>query len=178
LPFAIRNGLGLKWGATLRVARGEIKIDQARSETREYTPSVSTGEHDLVRRGDLRLIANEPAWKIDNMIRRDDFPVAALIIGQRKFWLREDIEAYLRGDEMPERTENELGDLYVSASQAAEILGLHAHRVSASDVKDLPEPVFKGKNTHLWRRSDIEAFKEVRKRQGLHGGRRRFPKSR
>ena len=181
-PFAglgaIHRGLNLGWDAILRVARGEISIDEVRAEAPEYVPSVSTGEHDLVRRGDIRLIAGEPGWKIDHMIRRDDFPVAALVIGQRKFWLREDVEAYLRGEELPERTENELGHLYVNATQAAEILGLHAHRVSASDVSNLPEPVFKGTKTHLWRRADIEAFKKERERQGLRGGRRRYPKSR
>lgn len=173
-PLAIRHGLSLVWGATVEVARGDITLAEAKRHEFRHTRSVSTGEHNLVRKADIALIAGKHPTVARLMTYKPDFPTPVIVIGNRRYWLREDIDAYLAGEEVPERTENELGDLYVNTRQAAAIIGVRME--GFHHLRKLPEPVFKGHADRLWRRSDIEAFKNERERLGVRRGRRGFPK--
>lgn len=173
-PQSIRMGLNLLWRTVVEIVRGEITIEEAKKDEFRHTRSFSTGEHDLVRRMDIAIIAGKHPSIADKMTHRHDFPTTVLVIGNRRYWLREDIEAYVAGEPFPERTENELGHLYVNRQQVAAMLGVRSD--SINKLRNMPEPVFKAQADRLWRRSDIEAFKKERERLGVRRGRRGFPK--
>lgn len=175
VPLSIRMGLNLRWATIVEVARGEISIDKAKKDEFRHQGSASTGEHDLVTRMDVALITGKHPGVVHAMTRRDDFPTAVLVMGGRhRYWLREDVEAYLAGQEVPERTENELGDLYVNVEQVAEIVGVSPSSIDR--LRNIPAPVFRGRSARLWRRSDIEAFKKERERAGVRRGKRAVPR--
>jgi predicted DNA-binding transcriptional regulator AlpA len=172
-PLAIRHGLSLVWSATVEVARGDISLDEAKRHEFRHTRSVSTGEHDLVRKADIALIAGKHPSVARQMTYNPDFPTPVIVIGKRRYWLREDIDAYLAEQKVPERTENEFGHLYVNTREAAAIIGVRME--GFHHLRNLPDPVFRGHADRLWRRSDIEAFKKERERFGVRRGRRGFP---
>lgn len=153
------HALGLSWEAVLKVARGEVRLDQAQRSEMKQRHSSTTGSHDLVSSIDIRAMTGRPHSTVQLWMHRDTFPTPVLIIGDRRFWLREDIEAFVSEQPFPKRKPNELRGFYVNRNEAAAILGVTPN--SMNKIKGRPEPVFNGM-TRLWLRSEIEQFRDWR----------------
>jgi hypothetical protein len=153
------HALGLSWKTILKVARGEVTLDKAQRSELKQRHSRATGPHDLVTTLDIRALTGSPPGTVQFWSYKADFPTPVLIIGDRRYWLREDIEAFFSKKPFPKRTLNELRGLYVNRNEAAAILGVQPG--SVKKLKGRPEPVFEGMN-RLWLRAEIEEFRDQR----------------
>jgi len=165
LPFArylqIRKGLSLSWKSILRVAHGETTVEEARKEVLKKRVSVSRGPHDLISSQEIVIMIGKRTSTVQSWMHREGFPVPALVIGNRRFWIRKDIELFVQGKKLPTRKRNELAGLYVTLAGASAMLGVA--RCGADKAVGMPEPVALVGAHRLWLTSEIEAFREARR---------------
>lgn len=165
LPVArylrIHNALTLSWKSILRAASGEITVEEARKEVLTKRVSISRAPHDLISSQEIQTMTGKPEGTVQRWMKGDSFPVPALVIGNRRFWIREDIELFVQGKKHPSRKRNELGDVYVTLAGASAILGVH--RYGAAKLEGAPEAVALVGADRLWLKSEIEAFGEARR---------------
>jgi predicted DNA-binding transcriptional regulator AlpA len=160
---------GLVWKAILAVARGEITLDDAQARLRTRQADV-TGDHDLVSTREIVAITGMHGSTLQSRMAESGFPVPVLVIVDRRYWLREDIEAYRDGKPVPIRKHNELEGIYIDAVEASEILGVSRAYLTHPGL--LPDPVFKSAH-QLWRRADVEALRVEREANPPRPGSRR-----
>lgn len=175
LPFPRYHGiriLRISWESALQVARGKISLEEATKTAIQTRASTSCGPHDLVSPHDIAAMAGKPMTTIQRWLVRDNFPVPVLVVGGSRSWFRSDVELFLKGKTPPARTRNELAGIYVTRPGAAKILGVAS--VTLEGMKGRPDPVARVGTKRLWLRSEIEAFRDERKRQNV--GRGRFPR--
>ena len=169
LPFAryrqIRYGLGLSWKSVVSIARGEITLAEGTKKGVKKRVSVSRGPHDLVSSQDIVVMTGRSHGVVQAWMHLDSFPVPALVIGDRRFWIRGDVELFVQGKKNPARKHNELAGLYVTVAGAAEILG--SAPSNTSRISGMPAPVALVGAQRLWLTSDIEAFRERRQTRGI-----------
>jgi predicted DNA-binding transcriptional regulator AlpA len=169
--MTIQNSLGIGWDDTIRVARGEVTLDEARKQhVEKRNPSVRP-EHALVTTGDIVAMWGRDKQAVAYSSNQEGFPAPVVIVNDRRLWLRSDIEAYIEGEPVPEREPNELGHLYVTAGEAKKILGLTS---SVAQLSGCPAPKYSGSH-FLWLRSEIEAWRDERVRGGAGRGKWKRP---
>lgn len=175
LPYpranTVRGGLGLGWLTILQVAGGELKLADATETKRAKRRAVVGASHDLVSSADIVEMSGRQTSTVQYFMHRADFPTPVLVLGTRRFYLREDIKAFLDETPVPDRERNELGDIYIDREAAAEILDCTPG--SFNRLKGSPAPVARVGGINLWLKQEVEATAEAWKQTQPPGARRR-----
>lgn len=155
----LRLRIGLP--AALRVARGEIELAAAQRSAEKVRPDDLTWtrtEHTLVG---FEWIARHAGITRKEVGRhantRRDFPRPAARLSRRRVWLREDIETYYRGEAVPERPANWLQHLYLSAPEAAEMIGRDPGTLTLN-IPTLPQAAGRASGHYFFLRSEVEQW--------------------
>lgn len=120
----IRDSLVIPFTEAVRVADGEITLAEARSSTTQANTTWTRGPHDFVTKVGIARITGKTRPQVATLIRRHDFPKPVLVTGKGEAWLREDVEAFAAGGSFPDREHYELQELYLTAEQVADLLGV------------------------------------------------------
>jgi hypothetical protein len=167
-----REALGLSWKEMLRVARGEVTLARARkARARAARPSFSRGKHHFLSPIEIVARTAEPMSTVQRWIGQPGFPEPALVIAKRRFWLAEDVDAFVAGRPVAKRRRNELGHLYVNSPGAAAVLGMSLPGLW--QLKPRLKPIAQVGGQFLYLRKDVEARRDERKRLSLKRGRPR-----
>lgn len=155
---ATREALALSWPLVVRVARGELSLEDAREQHRRRVLEGGLGgPHDLVGIQEVLELATGSFTisTLHSWIANGSFPVPVVVIQNRRLWIRSDVEAFLDDKPFPSRTENELGNLYFNSEEIARRFGL---RADANLVRRLPPPTVHRSRRRLWLRSEVESW--------------------
>jgi hypothetical protein len=161
LPCArsITVGLNLDWRDAVRVADGEIDLEDAAPRERRDIVELPNmeGEFGLVGAKDAAKICGLTGkWGHERLIYKPGFPPPAVVLTHLRLWRREDIEAYAAGErDFSHRTANELRPLVMTLAEVSEMLGLHSHNVPG--LTGLPAPVAVCGRQRLYLRDELEA---------------------
>lgn len=169
LPRAatVRHDLCLPWTEVVAVARGEASLEAPSAERRgrgEWT----RGPHDLIGSATVGHVLGATANAVYYRTQDSRFPRPVAKIGRRRVWLRDDVAAYAAGEEVPERVDYELQDIYVDADEYAEAVGVTK---SGARYKGGVEPAGMAAGCLYWLRAEVEAW--VRENRALVEGRKR-----
>lgn len=158
---AIGTRLGIAFQDAVRVARGEIEMKDATQGKRQHErPWWSESEADVVGQKELPAILGVGARAAERRSMKHGFPVAVLLVHDRRLWLRSDVEAYSRDDELPPREPNELAARYTTAMEASQTLAVTINQLRF--VPGLPKHIGMRSGFRFWLRSEIEAFQQQR----------------
>jgi predicted DNA-binding transcriptional regulator AlpA len=163
LPYSQYRGIrvryGIGWESILGIARGELTLDEATKLEAKPRHATGKGEHEFVTMREIVVITGKPSWALQEQLNQSSFPTPAVIKGDRRFWLRADVEAWANERPFPARQQNELGHLYVDHIEDEAILG--TTKSMAGRTKGHPLPIFIGA-TRLWSRAEVEAHRDER----------------
>lgn len=163
--------LQLTWATILKVARGEIGIEQATNERTARRRDLKRAEHDLVVTLDIREMASSQMGSSPyEFMSKPGAPIPVLTIGEHRYYYRKDVLAFIDGKSVPGRENNELSDTYVGATEAARLVGVHRASWYRLGKKDAPETVAVIGGVGLWLRSDIDAYVAKRAARKATGG--------
>lgn len=118
----LHDSLGLRFHEIVAIVRGERAPEEVIKESREDEPL--RGPYDLVMARTIALLGGTTVWSARQLVRRSDFPTAALIKSGWSMWIREEVVAYLAGERRPLLEEDRLSGLYMTAAEVAERLML------------------------------------------------------
>jgi hypothetical protein len=161
LPYphlsSVCRAYAIGWPDLIRVAKGELSLEEARTRSRPRRDEFSRGPHELVS---IRWVANRlkvAVWVAGRASYKPEFPTPVAKIGPSRVWLREDVDAYADGRSFPEREPYELQHLYADAVEAAGMLGLtpkslHTPRIAA------PKPNGRVSGQPYWLKEDVERW--------------------
>jgi predicted DNA-binding transcriptional regulator AlpA len=147
------SNLALPWRDIVALGRGELERGQAiarRKEKRDHTQ----GPHDLIAVGTIALIVGSGTEIAHRLTRRADFPRPALILAGRRAWLRDEVDAYLRGERPRLLEANRLRNEYVTAGDVAKRLAVHP--VTLSRMTE-PRPIGQVAGFNYWLVGEVEA---------------------
>jgi hypothetical protein len=150
LWMAIYKMLGVSFENALRAARGDGDLSEMSKTLRtrnDHGPLVST-----------RWIAEERGLlphQARQLTHRPDFPRPVVKLSTHRAWLRDDVEAFFAARDFPKRRDYELEGEYLSAREAASLLGCPVWRIS-NGSPGLPKPVGQVSSRQYWRKRDIE----------------------
>lgn len=169
----IRKATGYPWETIFKIASGELTIAHAKKQKIVPRLAIIRGAHNLVSSTDIVEMSGKNHGVVQYWLRRPGFPTPVLVIKDRyRFYLREDVQAFLSKKPFPNRTRNELGETYIARDEAARITGLSESSLSDGGKAALPgrpEPIARVGRVMLWLRSDIEAWAAERKSRGASG---------
>ncbi len=150
----IRRSLALGWSQIVAIARGERSHPEVAAAVRDGS-DWSRGPHDLIGIKTIALLMGLSEAVAKKRTYRDGFPPAVLMFaGKRRAWLRSDVEAYLRGEQV-DRTENELAGLYLGTMQVADLVGMSDQStVARYEV----QPAGRVAGRHYWLRDEVESW--------------------
>jgi len=162
---AISTLLHLGLGDLLRVARGELTVERAqRNRASTAKPTKRRGPHDLISLQDVVELLNATRDRAERETYKARFPRPALVSSRRRFWVQRDVLAYLAGEEVPQRQENELRDEYMDLQEMRAVTGLDASSLERG-AEGIPAPVAHVGGRLLWLRREVEpALARRRKR--------------
>lgn len=164
----IRAEWNLEWATALRVARGELELEDARKKKIQRRLAKVRGEHDLIAKIDIMQMSGKGGSTVNYWMHSSAlgvFPTPVLVIGERKIYLREDVKAFLRGKKFKQREIDELRPLYLTTREAAEIAGYTKsswEQVARKGKSGEPLPIAHVGGVLLWLRSEVEAFARER----------------
>jgi len=152
---AISKSLRLGWGELLAVARGEVTIEAAGQKRARAQKTKERGPHDLVSLQDVVELMSTTADRAARATHKPAFPRPALLSSRRRFWVLADVLAYLAGDDVPHRQENELRDQYFDLRDMQDVTGLTAIKLEHG-AEGFPAPAARVGGRLLWLRSEVE----------------------
>jgi predicted DNA-binding transcriptional regulator AlpA len=158
--------LRITWEDVVRVARGEISLAKARPTQARDRKRVCQGPHDLVSITEIQEKLGCTRPTANTKTRKPGFPVPVFSTGRVRLWMREDVEAYLKGEPFPKREEDELGDEYLRVIEVADRLGVAEVSVASYTARHLPRPTVNLGGVRLWHVSVIEETLQKRTRRG------------
>lgn len=152
------KGLPVTWRDALRVARGEVALaDVPERKVRRYESWVS-GPNDLVSMGDVMKLLGVSRSEADGRAREEEFPAPVVRLGSTRGWLRSDVEAYARGEPVPQRQENELQHQYLDGHDLGRLIGLSFLTIRLGPKGMFPPFTGRLAATKYWLRSDVERW--------------------
>jgi hypothetical protein len=154
---ALRDGLKLNFPEMVRVAEGEIALEDAKPYTRRKLVPLEDkeGPDGLVPAKVAATICGEASkYAHGGVVFRPGFPTPVLVTEKLRFWHRDDVEAYAAGNPLPQRTYNELGHRYMTVKEMAELAG--TRRESVVGLPGVPEPAVVVGRQRLYLRSEVE----------------------
>lgn len=154
---SIRIGLQLNFDEVVRVANGEITVDEARPyQPRELRPlDDEEGPHGLIPARVAADICGSRATHVRDVVYQPGFPVPALILKRVSLWRRDDVEAFASGRPFPERKLDELRDVYMTVDELAELV--ETRRETVIGVPATPLPAVVVGRQRLYLRAEVEA---------------------
>lgn len=158
-PISHRLGIGFR--EAVEVARGRLNLEEARKvgeerKTRERADWSRT-EHEFVGVEWVARHLGVPPEKARAVAMGQHFPPPVVVFHQRRAWLRDDLEAFFRGDPVPHRERGELQHLYLSSRDVAEMIGRHPSAF-AKGFGALPEPAGMVSYRFFFLRSEVEQW--------------------
>jgi len=125
LPRAatIYDRLALTWTDVLRSAQGQVPLAEAASRRRAVS-DWSRGPHDLIARATIARDYDRSLASARLLLAEPHFPRPALVINGRRAWLRDEVEAYLRGERVPLKEANRLRGEYLTTNEVAEMFAV------------------------------------------------------
>lgn len=150
----IKHSLALGWSEIVAIARGERPHPDVAAVRRDHG-DWSRGPHDLIAIRTIAHLIGVSDTVAKKRTYRPGFPAHVLTLpGNRRAWLRGDVAAYLRGEQV-ERRANELADLYFDAMEVADLLGIsYPQEVKRYEI----QPAGRAGGRHYWLRGEVEAW--------------------
>jgi hypothetical protein len=156
--------LRLKFPSAIAVVKGEIALDDAeRYEPRRWeSGDDQEGPHGLVpARTCAEICGRASSSSGHRVVLAAGFPPPALVVDRQRFWARADVEAYARGEVVPERGFNYLRDTYLTLLEVAALSGLD--RTVVYGYRSTPKPAAIIGRRRLYLRSEVEiALPEIK----------------
>jgi len=153
----IVNGLVHPWRDVLRVAHGEISIEDAAIKSASPMADYSTGPDDLIGGITAAQIIGTGRSNITHLRRKKSFPPPALRLrGDRPVWVREDIEAYANGQRGGWKRRG-LQARYYNSAEMAELVQLERSQLSEPRVA-APRPTGRASGAIYWLKSDADRW--------------------
>lgn len=150
--------LGMRWPDIVRYVAGEITLAEGRPPIKKVRERYCRGPHDLVALGDVASILGCAKWTATSHAAKHSFPEAVVDLPGARLWLRSDVEAYSQKKPFPERQENELRSVYMTADEAADAAGISPYTIRHGHRK-FPEAAVRLGAVKLWLRSEVEAWR-------------------
>lgn len=155
----LRQVFRCSWDDLKKLARGELQPDEVAPRAPRRPRVVRHGPHDLIAFGDVRQLLELGLTAARNETRSPRFPAPAYTHprgARNRLWLRSDIQAYLRGEPVPNREPNHLQQLYLDAVALAHLLEIAVISVTTRSSPRVPEPAVSLGGLQLWLREQIE----------------------
>ncbi len=162
---AIQKALCPPWAGVLRVARGEVAVDDARARHLEDLISA-TGQYRLVAVTGIALMTGSSTADAARLARADTSPSPAVRLGPSDAWFVHDVEAHVEGRAIARRAPYELSRQlldFARVSQAARIkpntliAGVHRRQWHLT-----PRPAGRVGARHFWEQSSVDAWLHAR----------------
>ena len=166
----VRAGLARSWPDILRVARGEVSLDDTEARSVSKNADRTDGPDFLIG---LTTVAGILSLNVTTAIgktRSEGFPPVALTLDGCSVWLKEDVEAYAAEQQRTDWPQRSLAERYCSRREVANLLCLHPLRVGRRGVPG-PKPIGMAGNRNYWLREDVERW--AGENQEVLEGRRR-----
>lgn len=147
--------LALTWRDILAIAAGELDHADAvrqRGERRDQT----RGSDDLIGVGTLALMRGLSKVQASRLVEEADFPRPALVLANRRSWLRQEVEAYFEGARPALKEANWLRDRYLTSRQVTARLGV-SQTTLLKERKQLSPCGMVG-GVGYWLKSDVDAY--------------------
>lgn len=149
--------LGLHWAACITVARGEVDLESARAEKRGKRTVSEDTLHDLISTQTIALMLGIAPQQTRNRTHRPGFPRPVGTFDPTTAWLREDVEAHLRGEPVPRRDMRAIRAQYLSPREVAAMIGLSVESLHNPKCRVPPAAGYLGRK-RIWRRDVVEAW--------------------
>jgi predicted DNA-binding transcriptional regulator AlpA len=154
----IAASLGMHWPDVVRLAGGEIRVEDARPVRHATHQRHCRGPHDLVSFREVKEMLGETKTSVAFRItHRADFPNPVISTKSHRLWLRSDVEAYRGNRPFPHRDGNELRPLYLTRAEVMAATGLSWEQVRTG-ARGLPKAAVCLGSAHLWLRSEVEEW--------------------
>lgn len=164
LPNAttIRNRIPITWADIVRLARGEISLDEGRPRRRHVRRRHAHGDHELISAAGVgALLGTQSRALTKQQLSEPSFPTPVVVLNRVRLWLREDVVAYKRGGKVPERKQNELRHLYLTTAEVMKATGLSRSGLEQR-AHGVPAPAIKAGSINLWLRTEVDEWLEGR----------------
>jgi hypothetical protein len=115
--------LGTGWKDAVRSVAGEISGGEVQPVRKRKIEMFCRGPHDLVALGQVAAILGCTDTYASKQAAAKRFPSAVIDLPNGRLWVRQDITAYAANKAFPERTVNELRDVYFTLADAVNATG-------------------------------------------------------
>lgn len=155
----------IAWADRIRVARGEIALEEARLARTGSQADWTRGSHELVALPWISKRLRVSRAQAYRTTHKPEFPRHALVLGRTRVWLREDVDAYAEGRAFPRRKPGWLQPEYLSITETAELIGLK--RGSLHNPRTvIPEPAGRVARQPYWLRAEVEQWMREHPKRG------------
>jgi hypothetical protein len=156
---AIKKGLTLPWKECLRLARDETTLADATKAMLAARESRTTGPHDLIgvrEIGALLDLSETATWQLT---LSDGFPPAALLLGEKRGFVREHVEAYREGQRQWSHKRNYLRSTYLDVYELATAIAVKPSAASTrSPATKYPPATGMVAGRRYWLKVDVAAW--------------------
>jgi len=156
---AVKKGLTLSWKEVLRVARREVAFEEAVQKQLASRETRTRGPHDLIgvrEIGQIFDLTMTSAWELT---RTAGFPPPALILGNKRGWLRDDVDAYRVGQRRWSRQPNWLRNEYLDMFQVAARIGVRPTSIASRHSSTAqPDPTGMVAGRRYWLKVAIDEW--------------------
>jgi predicted DNA-binding transcriptional regulator AlpA len=159
LSSAVKKGLTLFWVDCLRVARRETTLAEVAEHDLDIRETRTSGPHDLIGLREIGLMHDLKLTNVMNLSLTEGFPPPALILADKRTFLREHVAAHQAGRRQWEHKENFLRPLYYDVKEMAAAVGIRYILVSRRLHETRCPPrtgVASGRS--YWLKSDVETW--------------------
>ncbi|MEJ7567433.1 MAG: hypothetical protein WKF41_04125 [Gaiellaceae bacterium] len=165
----------IEWAEMMRVAKGEITAEEGRLRTFKHRTDFNRGPHEFVSTGWIAHRFGLSSEQAGVLTHKPDFPRHVLTLGVTRVWLRDDVEAFARGREVPVRRPNELQHLYLGTVEVGRLLGVRPSSLHNPAVI-APELTGRVGSKWYWLRAEVEQWLREHPREGNRRSRVRAAK--
>jgi hypothetical protein len=150
-----RKQLATPWRDLLRVARGEVTLEDAERTRVASRGDRSEGPHDIIGSSSAARLLWVGLPYFHNLSHRPEFATPVLIISGSRGWLRDDVEVYKNTQRPPRRRPDELRKHYYDMAEVAALVGLGARSVGRGGAK-APKEVGSFGGHRYWLKRDVD----------------------
>jgi hypothetical protein len=161
LGGAINAHWGVFFADFVAFVKGDITIEEARA--RRIADLESQGDCDLMLRDHVLALLRCTYAQLKYYLASGQFLAPSVrFSGQRVAWLREDVSAFLAGEDVPDRDPHELRRRYLSPGEFADLMDVPPEAVRGwfryRRWDRMPAPDAKFATFSYWKRADVEAW--------------------
>lgn len=150
----------LPWPDLVAIARGELDLEKTLARRwHELRKEGNENEDGLVGLAWIGVFLGLAATQIQYLTRSNSrFPVHILTLGDKRIWLRADVEAFRAKRAVSKRRVNELQHLYLDRSALARLLGISWQQAAVAYARHLPPPAGEINGKRYWRRAEVDEW--------------------